>query len=216
MTEGEVPAPQVRSRTPSTVLVTRLLGAAAALAAAILAVVGSFLPLVSGSLNRGDTVMVRISVTGWTLRGDSPSGTPVTTFGGAAQNGIPLTIAAALLLVVVLLMLVATPRSAPPVLRAAAVTGGAVVVAFFVGVLLTVGIQTGNLVSTFQPIGNAAGDRTVRTDVGLGAGFWLELVAGLLAVAAVVLAALPARRVPRHAQAPHRTAPPPAGDYPEQ
>ena len=194
MTEGE--APPTQARRPPPVLVTRLAGAAAALAAAALAVVGSFLPLVSGSLSQRGTVVFDLSVTGWELNAHSPTGAPVSTFGGAPQNGIPLTIAAALLVVVALLILVASPRSAPVLLRSAALSAGAVVVAFFVGVLLTVGMQTGNLVSTFQPIG---GDSSLRTSVGLGAGFWLELVAGALAIAAVVLAALPPRPDPRPA-----------------
>lgn len=213
MTEAEAPPPE--GRRPPSVLVTRLLGAAAAVVAAVLAVVGSFLPLVSGQLKQGNSVMFTISVSGWTLSGTAPSGTPLTTFGGAAQNGIPLTIAAAFLIVVALLILVAAPRLAPPVLRSAAVAGGAVALAFFTGILITVGVQAANFVNTIRPVGAAAGTAGYSASAGLGTGFWLELVAGVLAIAAVVLAALPAGRAPRHAQAPQWAAPPPAGDSPE-
>lgn len=189
MTEAGAPD----SRRPPRVVVTRLLGAAAALAAAVLAVVGSFLPLVSGRLDQRGAAVFTLSITGWKLNGQSPSGAPVSTSGGAAQNGIPLTIAAALLLVVALLILVAAPRFAPTVLRSTAVAGGAVVVAFFVGILLTIGIQAGNLLGTLRPVGAAVGNDSFATSADLGAGFWLEVVAGVLAIAAVALAALSPR-----------------------
>ena len=192
-------------RRSSSVLVTRLVGAAAALVAAVCAVVGSFLPLVSGSLGLRGSAALTVSVTGWQATSNARSGDSVSALGSAPQNGIPLTIAAALLLIVTLLILMAAPRSAPAVLRLAALVGSAVAAAFFVGVLLTLGVQLADLLSSISGAGSGASSS-------LGAGFWLVLVAGLLSIAAVVLTVLPARPAP--AQAP--AAPPPVGDSPER
>jgi len=183
MTEGE--APVVAGRAPSPVSGTRLLGAAAALVAAVLAVVGSFLPLVSGELRYPNEAVLTFSVTGWKIT----SGSPGMLLRGVAQNGIPLTVAAALLAIAVLVVLVAAQRAAPPVVRSGAVAGCAVAAAFLIGVLATVSVQVADFVGTLGPAANP--DVTVRET--LGTGFWLEVLAGVLALAAVALTAWPAR-----------------------
>lgn len=222
MTEGEVPVADGRARRPSTVLVTRLLGAAAALAAAVLAIVGSFLALVSGELRFQDSVALKMTVTGWELDADPAVDGPVSTVGGAAQNGIPLTVAAAFLIVAALLCLIAAPRVTPAVVRSAAVLTGAVSAAFLAGVVGTVAVQAVNLLNTFRPAGAAAGNARYSTSIGLGAGFWLELAAGVLAVGAVVLTALPSRPPPGYGTGPPDRSPgmpggspPPVGESPE-
>lgn len=193
MTEGETAVTERRSQSP--VVRTRLFGAAAALAAAVLAVVGSFLPLVSGELSLIGGPAARISVTGWevTAGGATPSA------GHVAENGIPLTIAAALLGIAVLMIIAAAQRAAPAAVGFAALLAGSVAAAFLVGVLATVAVQVVNLRGTIQAADGAS--------AALGAGFWLVLAAGVLASAAVVLIALPVRG---------NRLPGPPGDSPER
>jgi hypothetical protein len=173
-----------------------LLGALAAVVAAVLAIVGSFQSLVSGELTLQGRTAMMVTITGWDLAGHAPAGqnAPVSTVGGAAQNGIPLTVGACLLVVAALLAVVAAPRGALAGARLVAVVAGAVAAAFLTGVVATVAVQVSNLAGTFRATGTAAGNASYGASAAPAAGFWLELVAALLAIAAAVLVALPGRR----------------------
>ncbi|MTD57720.1 hypothetical protein [Amycolatopsis pithecellobii] len=184
MTEGE---PGEEPRQPSW-YGRRLLGALAATAAAALAITGSFLPLVSGELDVPGRAVVTVSITGWKL---TTSG-GLATVAGAAQNGYPLAVSGAFLIIAAVLGLVAAVRNMPGGARALAVVSGAVAAAFLAGVVATIAVEAANLLASFQPAGVAG----FGVHAELGVGFWLELAAVALAIAAVVLAALPVRADP--------------------
>ncbi|GAB3005456.1 hypothetical protein LWP59_03195 [Amycolatopsis acidiphila] len=210
MTEGAVPAEDVPARRQSSWLVARLLGVLAAVVAAVLAIVGSFLSLVSGELTYLGRPVMTLAVTGWDLDAHAPAGepTPVATPGGTAQNGIPLTIAGCLLVVAAIVGILAAPRFAPAWARSAAVLAGSVAAAFLTGTVVTVAAQVVNLSETIRPTGTAAGNAGYGAAAGPAAGFWLELVAALLAIAAAVLFALPPRRPAPEMTTPHNDFPP--------
>lgn len=193
MTEGAAPADRVRT---SAWVRTRLLGALAAVVAAVLAIVGSFQALVTGELTLQGRSAMTVTITGWELAAHAPAGqtTPLATVGGAAQNGIPLTVAACLLVVAALLAVVAAPRVAIAGAGRVAVVAGATAAAFLTGIVVTVAVQVANLSHTFRPTGTAAANPGYAASAGPGAGFWLELVAAVLAIAAAVLVTLPGRR----------------------
>lgn len=169
----------------------RLLGVLCAAVAAALAIVGSFLSLVSGELSSGST-SVTLTVTGWDLISDGRLPAP----GSAPQNGYPLVVAGGFLVIAAVLGLVAAVRGMPPGARTLAVLSGSVAAAFLAGTVATVAVQAANLIDTFDPLGTPDGPAGLRVSAGLGAGFWLELSAVVLAIAAVVLAALRDRAEP--------------------
>lgn len=195
MTEGPAPAENVRATRAPSWFLFRLLGALAAVVAAVLAFVGTFLALVSGELTFLGNKVITLSVTGWDITGNPASGTPVSTFGAPVRNGYPLAVAGALLVIAAILGVIGAARTAPRGAGFLAVLSAAVAAAFLAGTLATVAVQGTNLVDTFRSTGAAAGNAGYSTDAGLGSGFWLELVAAILAISAVVLAALPVREV---------------------
>jgi hypothetical protein len=195
MTEEAAPAGHVRAGRPPFWFVPRLLGALAAVVASALAFVGTFLALVSGELKFLGRSVMTLSVTGWDVHADAAPGQPIpaSSYGAAVQNGYPLAVSGALLFIAAILGVIAAPRMAPRGARSLAVLSSAVAAAFLAGALATVAVQAANLVDTVRPTGTAAGNASFSADAGLGPGFWLELVAALLAIGAAVLAALPVR-----------------------
>ncbi len=158
----------------------RLFGAVLCVAAMVLTVVATFLPLAIGGITSGGETE-QLEFTSWvdpSYEGEDSS-TP--------KFGIPMVFAAAVLLVAALTLLV----SALPSVRLG--TGRAGASLSLAGSAMLVGVTWGITlyVSFVIEVVEASEGPREQVDLGFGAGFWL-LVAGLvLAVAATVLAKLP-------------------------
>lgn len=155
--------------------------AALSVAAAAATVAGSFLPLFSGELRRGERTLVEMTITAWGF--DTGEAEPT---GAVATNGIPLVAGAALLVVAALLAAFSARRACPAVTLAGA--------AFLVGTVWTVAMQVVSLSSSFRPTGTAENDPSFSANSSIGIGFWLLACAAVLAVAAAVAAGLSVRR----------------------
>ncbi|WP_236789489.1 hypothetical protein [Amycolatopsis sp. GM8] len=187
MTEGEAPAGDVPPPSaPPSWFGRRLLGVLVCAVAAALAIVGSFLPLVYIELSLAGRTAITTTISGWTVTANAVSGLRVP---GVAQNGYPLAVAGAFLIIAAIFALVAALQAAPAGARSLAVLSGAIGAAFLAGTVATIAVYANSVISTVQ----LSGDPGLGVRAGLGAGFWLEFAAVLLAIGAVVLAALPVR-----------------------
>jgi hypothetical protein len=162
----------------------RVVGALLCFVASILALTGSFQTLFSAEL----TERTNVIVTGWDITAESDGQTIPA--GGVPENGAPLVFAATLLLAAALLGLLANAAPARVGIGRANILLAAVGAAFLAGTTLTIGMQELNWLELFRP-------ERFRTDAeldaGIGAGFWLLVVATVIALGSTVLSWLPAR-----------------------
>jgi hypothetical protein len=192
----DLPQPQVASQPRATWHRRRLIGVAFAFAGAALLLISSFLPLFIGQLTRRGVVQFKMTVTGWGFgveAGPNPA-SPVTRTGAVAINAYPLVFAGVLLFIGTVVALLAARNAATDRGRRAAVVTLAIAAAFTSGTALTVGVQAVSWTDSFQPTGGAAGNSDFAVDANLGVGFWLLLMATLLAIGAALHAALPSRQ----------------------
>lgn len=171
----------------------RLTAATLCFLAALLTIVGSFLPLLAGIMTAGNET-VDIEVTAWSadLYGISPigGGTP-----DVPANGYPMVFAGIVLVGAALVCwFAAHPGAAAGAHRAAGLTtaiGGA----FLAGTAWTVAVQMQQSLDSLADLNDLGpGDFGIATDVAFGVGFWFMVIGTLMAVTATVLALLPARQ----------------------
>lgn len=184
---------------------TRVTAALLSFCAVVMVIVGSFLPLYSGTLSfGGDDIEVTISpwsadVQGPTAPGDVPT------------IGYPLVFAAIVLACAAAISwYAATPAATQGVGRVAGLTtaiGGA----FLIGTVWTASLMVMNGVDSALLLGTVTPG--LQTDATYLAGYWLLLVAALLSLGAAVLALIPVR-TPTWAQANPGVATPPYGIAP--
>ena len=181
---------------------TRVVAALLAFTAVVLVMVGSFLPLYSGTLEFGPND-IEVTIGAW-----SSEITGTAEPGDVPTIGYPLMFAAIVLAcAAAMCWYAATPAAGPGVGRVSALTtaiGGA----FLVGTVWTTALMVVNGVDSVILLG------TVSPGLETGAtyltGYWLLLVAALLSLAAAVLAMVPVR-VPTWALAAPDASTPPYG-----
>ncbi|HWE88287.1 MAG TPA: hypothetical protein VG317_02335 [Pseudonocardiaceae bacterium] len=142
-----------------------------------LAIGGSFAALDNWALNEPNSnYRSTTTVSGWSYRNQG-AGQPVQH--EAQWIGVALVVGGVLAIAAAVLLLVTLRRGRPVVGALAAVSG-----AVLFGVALTVGV------SVLGDLGFAKATNDYTETVSPGLGFWLILAAGLLGIAAVVLALL--------------------------
>jgi hypothetical protein len=152
----------------------RVVGALLCVAAAVLTVIGTFQPLVTGRLDKNV-----LSVTSWVQRMERVDGSVLNADTEAPVYGLPLTVAAALLLVAALLGLRAARRAGLTAVVAAA---------FLAGTVVAVGVQQRWWVDVVfgAPLRDLPPGTLANYWSRTGAGLWMLAVAAGLAVAAAV------------------------------
>lgn len=158
------------------------LAAGACVIAALVAAVGSFVPLFHGELRARGSTIGEIVITGWGFY--TTGGTPVGAFG---LNIFPLLVATALLAlaaVVLLLEVLGGPGDVIEKVRTVTSTAGA---AFLTGVTMTILIQILGWRSSMRVTGEAARNPDFTAHGSIGIGFWLLVAATALAIVSVAL-----------------------------
>jgi len=154
---------------------------ALAVAAAVLAIIGSALPLfsVTFQMNPGP---VEFTMTAWSMETNGP----VFPLGNVPANGFPLVFAAVLMAFAAGASRAAVKPGARPrtarVAEVAAVAGGA----FLACAVWMVAAQVANWGDTYGPPENAE-DISYDGDIGYGSGLWILVLAALMGVAATAL-----------------------------
>lgn len=164
-----------------------LLGALLCAAAGVLVLVGSFVPLFVGEAQAASGLGVKMSITGWDFQLEA-GGTSTTRTGAVPSNGIALVVGAMVLLGAALLGLIAASRSVHAPSRRLSGVVAVAGAAFVAGTVLTVGLQVISWFDSFRPTGVLATGQDTSTEVSVGFGFWLLVVAAAAAIVAAILA----------------------------
>ena len=167
----------------------RVVGALFCFAASILALTGSFQTLFSADV----TESTRVVVSGWDIKAES-DGRSIPA-GGVPDNGAPLVFAATLLLAAALLGLVANAVPARVGIGRANILLAAAGAAFLAGTTWTIGMQELTWLDIFRPRSSSFRNNP-NLDASIGTGFWLLVVATVLALGSIVLSWLPVRTRP--------------------
>jgi hypothetical protein len=207
MTEpGPVPAPipaaQPVPAWPPTPPPSRVrpatVGALLAVAAAVLVIVGSFLPLFIAEVRAAAGVGLTITITSWDFQAKAASGLgPASRYGATAINGIPLVFGAVTLLIGGVLAFLAAARRSTPATSLAAALITALGAAFLAGTAWTIGMQVISWFDSFRPTGSATG-----VDLDAGIGLWILLLAAAAAITAASQTWPRNLRTPPHAPQP--------------
>ena len=165
---------------------TRVTAALLSFCAVVLVIVGSFLPLYSGTLSfGGDDIEVTISP--WSADVQGP-----TEPGDVPTIGYPLIFAAIVLACAAAISwYAATPAATPGVGRVAGLTtviGGA----FLIGTVWTTALMVMNGVDSVLLLGTVTPG--LETEATYLVGYWLLMVAALLSLGAAVLSLIPVRQ----------------------
>lgn len=176
-----------------------VLGALLGVVAAVLTVVGSFIPLFAGEARAAGHVLT-MTVTGWDF---SATGGPKS--GAAPVTGVPLSLAAGVLLVAAVAGFAAASRRATAATKRLAGALCGVATAFLAGVVATVATQVASWDESFEPADSPAG-AVIEYSAGPGVGFWLLLGAVVLALPTAFLALRggPAAALSHHGSVPPR------------
>ncbi|MEC3973907.1 hypothetical protein [Amycolatopsis sp. H20-H5] len=166
---------------------SKLIASILAAVTAVLALVGSLLPLnvLKQSLSAERTIIQ--TVTAWSRTSDpAPTGAQADYYASThvAYYGVPLTLLAVVLLAAAVLGVLTARRVEGNGTRNLLLIGGSGLVA----TVLTLGMDVSSVLSYEHT------DDTIKLEYSTGLGFWLEIAAGVLALAAVVLILVPARR----------------------
>jgi hypothetical protein len=184
---------------------TRVTAALLSFCAVVLVIVGSFLPLYSGTLSFGGDDM-EVTISPWSADVQGP-----TEPGDVPTVGYPLVFAAIVLACAAAISwYAATPAATQGVGRVAGLTtaiGGA----FLIGTVWTTSLMVTNGVDSVLLLGTVLPG--VETEATYLVGYWLLLVAALLGLGAAVLALIPVRQ-PTWAQANPDVSTPPYGIAP--
>jgi hypothetical protein len=166
----------------------RRVAAVLAAAASVSTVVGSVLPVFGARLGGGGAEAVELTITQWTS--ELTNGYALA---DAPANGYPLLFAAALLAFAAHRCWAATRPGVPP--RTGRVAGVATVAgaAFLVCAVWMIAVQVRYWVDSYGPHEVGEGLR-VGAETSVLAGLWVLVAAGLLGVAAAVVALLPGAR----------------------
>jgi hypothetical protein len=185
--------------------VTRVTAALLSFCAVVLVIVGSFLPLYSGTLSFGGDD-IEVTITPWSADVQGP-----TEPGDVPTIGYPLVFAAIVLACAAAISwYAATPAAPQGVGRVAGLTtaiGGA----FLIGTVWTTSLMVMNGVDSVLLLGTVTPG--LETEATYLVGYWLLLVAALLVLGAAVLALIPVRQ-PTWAQANPDVSTPPYGIAP--
>jgi hypothetical protein len=175
----------------------RPVGPVLCVAAAVLTLVGSLQALYSTGYRYGGELGYAFTITGWGLRNDAPVGFgEVGSSEAVPPNGAPLAVAALVLLVAAVLGVRTAPWAGNA--RIAAASGPVAVIgaALLVGVVGTVGMQELGWLGAAErarAMSDIPGAPELSVEASVGVGFWLLVVASVLAVAAALLTS---RRAP--------------------
>lgn len=166
---------------------TRVTAALLSFCAVVLVIVGSFLPLYSGTLSFGGDD-IEVTITPWSADVQGPTGP-----GDVPTIGYPLVFAAIVLACAAAISwYAATPAATPGVGRVAGLTtaiGGA----FLIGTVWTTSLMVMNGVDGVLLLGTVTPG--LETEATYLVGYWLLLVAAVLGLGAAVLALIPVRQL---------------------
>ncbi|MFI7677791.1 hypothetical protein [Actinophytocola sp. NPDC049390] len=181
---------------------TRVVAALLSFCAVVLVIVGSFLPLYSGTLSFGPDE-IEVTISPWSAEVEGPSAP-----GDVPRIGYPLVFAAIVLACAAALnWYAATPAAGQGVARVSGTTtvvGGA----FLIGIVWTTALMVVNGVDSVILLGTLTPG--LETEATYLVGHWLLMVAAALSLCAAVLALVPVRR-PTWAQVNPDVATPPYG-----
>jgi hypothetical protein len=172
----------------------RPLGVLLSFAASILTLLGSFLTLLTSSIQVTDNERVVLTITSWgfrtTTNGVADSPTPVSL---VPINGPPMVFAATALLTAAVVGLLASAAPGSVLITRAGSMIAVAAAAFVAATVWSILVQELNWIDRYSPSGlRGPQDYDVTTSIGLG--FWLLLGATVAAIAGAVFACLPLRR----------------------
>jgi hypothetical protein len=166
----------------------RPIGVLLCFAASILTLLGSFMTLFRATVQFGQNSQLVLTITAWDIHAES-AGRAVPA-GSTPDNGAPLVFAATVLLAAALLGLLATAVPVRVGIGRANIVLAAIGAAFLAGTVWTIGMQE---LAWREAFGSRLAISDTDNAVSVTVGYWLLVIAAVVALASPVFAWLPAR-----------------------